>query len=137
MQNSDYIEHRDTIKRYLSILFHFIIIEIPDIDTKEPRYELSLLGIVLILAIVTHPHQKMFYANHVAVKNNEDLISFYNKVSANYVDKLPLIFGKWTFLTNTWRYAYRWFLPVLYLNIEDEFARAMTSGSSICNSRRC
>ena len=83
---------------------------------------------MLTLAIVTHPHQKMFYKDNELEKNNQDLVEFYSMVSQNYSDKLPLIFGKWALLTRTRYYSYQWFLPVLYQNIEDEFARAIRPG---------
>jgi hypothetical protein len=40
-----------------------------------------------------------------------------------------LIFGKWTVLTKTRNYAHQWFLPILYQNLEDDFARAIKPGS--------
>jgi hypothetical protein len=97
-------------------------------DSDSPRYELSLFGIILILAIITHPNQQVFYVTNGLEKKTEDLIQFYSKVSQNYVEKLPLIFGKWPFLTKTWRYAHQWFFPVLYERTEDEFARAIRPG---------
>ena len=41
---------------------------------------------------------------------------------------MPLIFGKWALLRRTRDYAYEWFLPILYQNIEDEFARSSRPG---------
>ena len=126
-QSDDAFDYDSVVKKYLEFLSRLVIIRTDCAD--GPRYELSLLGVILILAVVTHPHQKMFYKNNGLEKNNKDLVEFYSMVSQNYADKLPLIFGKWALLTRTRAYAYEWFLPVLYQNIEDEFARAIRPGS--------
>jgi hypothetical protein len=83
---------------------------------------------MLTLSIVTHPQQKIFYKDNGLEKNNLDLVEFYSRVSQNYADKLPLIFGKWALLTRTMAYAYEWFLPALFQNMEDEFARVIRPG---------
>ena len=125
-QYDDAFDYDGVVKKYLEYLSRLAIVRT---DCAEgPRYELSLLGVMLTLAIVTHPHQQMFYKDNEFEKNNIDLVKFYSIVSQNYADKLPLIFGKWALLTRTREYAYEWFLPVLYQNIEDEFARAIRPG---------
>ena len=125
-RSDDSFDYDGVVKKYLEFLSRLVIIRT---DCAEgPRYELSLLGVMLTLAIVTHPHQQMFYKDNELEKNNIDLVKFYSIVSQNYADKLPLIFGKWALLTRTRDYAYEWFLPVLYQNIEDEFARAIRPG---------
>jgi DNA-binding MarR family transcriptional regulator len=126
LQRLEDIDYDSIVKDYLKFLFHCIVIKNDDSD--GPRYELSLFGIILILAIITHPKQRVFYATNGLEKKAEDLIKFYNKVSQNYTEKLPLIFGKWPLLTKTWHFAYQWFYPVLYEKIEDEFARAIRPG---------
>lgn len=60
---------------------------------------------------------------------DNDLAEFYNKVSQNYADKLPLIFGKWPLLVEVSRFAYLWFFPILYQDLEDEFARFTRPGN--------
>jgi DNA-binding MarR family transcriptional regulator len=119
--------YETVIKKYLEFLSRLVIVKI-DCDDGS-KYELSLFGIMLILGIITHSHQKMFYKSDGVEKNDNDLVEFYSMVCRNYADKLPLVFGKWDLLTKTWDYAYRWFLPVLYQNIEDNYSRAMRSGS--------
>ena len=125
-RSDDSFDYDGVVKKYLEFLSRLVIIRTDCAD--GPRYELSLLGVMLTLAIVTHPHQQMFYKDNELEKNNIDLVKFYSIVSQNYADKLPLIFGKWALLTRTRDYAYEWFLPVLYQNIEDEFARAIRPG---------
>ena len=125
-QLDDVFDIDGVVKKYLEFLSRLVIVRTDFAD--GPRYELSLLGVILTLAIVTHPHQKMFYKNNELEKNNLDLVEFYSRVSQNYADKLPLIFGKWALLTRTRDYAYEWFLPILYQNIEDEFARSSRPG---------
>lgn len=123
----DEFDYSKIMRRYLDFLSHLVVSSEESVD--GPRYELSLFGIALILAIITHPRQMMFYGNNRLEKNPDDLIAFYNTVSQNYADKLPLVFGKWALLTDKCRNAYQWFLPVLYQNVMDEFARAKDSGS--------
>ena len=64
------------VKKYLEFLSRLVIVRTDFAD--GPRYELSLLGVILTLAIVTHPHQKMFYKNNELEKNNLDLVEFYS-----------------------------------------------------------
>lgn len=71
----------------------------------------------------------MFYIDNGLTKDDDDLAEFYNKVSQNYADKLPLIFGKWPLLVEVSRFAYLWFFPILYQDLEDEFARFTRPGS--------
>ena len=125
-QSDNGFDYDGVVKKYLEFLSRLVIVKTDGAD--GPRYELSLLGVILILAIVTHPHQKMFYKNNELEKNNLDLVKFYSIVTQNYADKLPLIFGKWALLTRTRAYAYEWFLPVFYQNIGDEFTRAIRPG---------
>jgi DNA-binding MarR family transcriptional regulator len=127
VQKFEDIDYDSIVKKYVEFLSRLVIIKIDCVD--GPRYELSLLGVILILAIVTNPHQKMFYTNNGFEKDDNDLAEFYCKVSKNYADKLPLVFGKWTLLTKTRNYAYQWFLPILYQKLEDDFTRAIRPGS--------
>ena len=87
---------------------------------------------MLILAIVSHPQQKMLHVEKIDrgfVTTENDLTSFYKIVSKNYADKLPLIFGKWPIITSIWPHAYKGFLPVLYQNTIDEFTRFVRLGT--------
>ncbi len=123
----DVIDYDNVVRKYLEFLSRLIIIEIDSTDGS--RYELSLFGIMLILAIVTHPNQKISYIRNGIEKNTEDIVNFYRVVSQNYAEKLPLIFGKWAILEKAYHDAYRWFFPILYENLEDEFARFTRLGS--------
>jgi DNA-binding MarR family transcriptional regulator len=127
LQMPEDLDYSKITKKYLDFLSRFVVIKMDNVD--GPRYELSLLGVLLTLAIVTHPHQQMFFKDSGHQKSDEDLMTFYDIVSINYTDKLPLIFGKWALLTNTWQYAYQWFLPVLYQKVIDEFTRSKNPGS--------
>ncbi|MGC2575430.1 MAG: hypothetical protein WA364_28315, partial [Candidatus Nitrosopolaris sp.] len=59
-------------------------------NSRDEIYELSLLGVLLVLATISlkrsHWEETNSYFNH------------YDKAAANYKEKLPLIFGKWTLL---------------------------------------
>ena len=73
-------------------------------STNE-RYELSLLGVLLILAtksLMRQRQEKTFsYADRY----------YYNKIASTYPDKLPLIFGKWKFLKDALNFD---FFPSLF-----------------------
>jgi hypothetical protein len=60
---------------------------------KDENYELSLLGVLLVLATISlkrsHWEETSSYSNH------------YDKAASNYQEKLPLIFGKWRLLKKT------------------------------------
>ena len=58
---------------------------------KDENYELSLVGVLLMLAIMS-------------LKRWEESRSYfdcYNTIASNYQEKLPLIFGKWGLLEKT------------------------------------
>jgi len=63
-----------------------------DSDSTTAKYELSLLGVLLMLAtksLMRKRQEKIFqYSDR----------GYYNKIASNYPDKLPLIFGKWKLL---------------------------------------
>jgi len=73
-------------------------------STNE-RYELSLLGVLLMLAtksLMRQRQEKTFsYADRY----------YYNKIASTYPDKLPLIFGKWKFLKDALNFD---FFPSLF-----------------------
>ena len=73
-------------------------------STNE-RYELSLLGVLLILAtksLMRQRQEKTFsYADRY----------YYNKIASTYPDKLPLMFGKWKFLKDALNFD---FFPSLF-----------------------
>jgi len=55
------------------------------------RYELSLVGILLVLATLSLRRRKTEMRERVSISAEEH----YNLIASNYQDKLPLIFGKW------------------------------------------
>lgn len=64
-------------------------------NNNQNRYELSLLGIFLMLATISLMHQ------------NKPIFSplrYYDKIASNYPEKLPLIFGKWDLLKSDLRF---------------------------------
>jgi DNA-binding MarR family transcriptional regulator len=73
-------------------------------STNE-SYELSLLGVLLMLAtksLMRQRQEKTFsYADRY----------YYNKIASTYPDKLPLIFGKWKFLKDALNFD---FFPSLF-----------------------
>jgi DNA-binding MarR family transcriptional regulator len=117
-QTSVDYDYNKIMKSYVEYLSHLIIVKHE--SPMGSRYELSLFGILLILSIITDRRQKMFYTiGNKFEKTEEDLISFYDKISQAYPEKLPLIFGKWALLSRINHNAYRWFLPVINQIIGD------------------
>ena len=87
----------------LDFLNHLVVIPIKkdegqekiqkeDTGSTNEKYELSLLGVLLMLAtksLMRHRQEKIFqYSDR----------DYYNKIASTYPDKLPLIFGKWKLL---------------------------------------
>jgi DNA-binding MarR family transcriptional regulator len=76
-----------------------------DSGSTNERYELSLLGVLLMLAtksLMRQRQEKTFsYADRY----------YYNKIASTYPDKLPLIFGKWKFLKDALNFD---FFPSLF-----------------------
>lgn len=58
---------------------------------QDQKFELSLLGILLTLSIISLKRQQ---------QKGSYYIHYYNKAATNYQEKLPLIFGKWKLLKN-------------------------------------
>ncbi len=76
-----------------------------DSGSTTAKYELSLLGVLLMLAtksLMRQRQEKTFsYADRY----------YYNKIASTYPDKLPLIFGKWKFLKDALNFD---FFPSLF-----------------------
>jgi hypothetical protein len=77
------------LNRYVDFIQHLVVISYID-EKGETRYELSLFGIALLLSV-----RACEYWNPERVFYNLDFEEFCAKLSANYPDKLPLVFGKW------------------------------------------
>src|SRR5206468_7083469 len=58
-------------------------------STNEKKYELSLLGVLLMLATISLMRQQ---------QKSSSFVSYYDKVASNYSEKIPIIFGKWKLL---------------------------------------
>ncbi|MGA7899928.1 MAG: hypothetical protein WCA39_13825 [Nitrososphaeraceae archaeon] len=97
-----------------------VLINVSEDETGKKRYELTLFGVVLILATVyhyCHIRSKIFFNELLEQEGN---YSYYSRVAVNYKDKLPLIFGKWDLLTDIFfgvGYLMRNFEPVFYKDI--------------------
>lgn len=103
LRNEDLDDSDKIIERYLDFVRHLIIVskEQPVENGGSVRYELSLFGVLLILSIIrreyswtstTRKFQDSFLYSRMGLQE------YYDKVAANYHDKLPLIFGKWDLL---------------------------------------
>jgi DNA-binding PadR family transcriptional regulator len=94
----------EKIESYLDFLNHCIVISVEEnnqIGNKNKRttYELSLFGVMLVLALLRYLYiegdefQALLYYN-LSLKD------YYTKISRNYRDKLPLIFADRHILEN-------------------------------------
>jgi hypothetical protein len=77
---------RTTVDVTMDFLNHLVVA-----STNEKKYELSLLGILLMLATISLMRQQ---------QKSSSFVNYYNKVASIYSEKLPLIFGKWKLLKN-------------------------------------
>ena len=117
-QFSETSESMEINAQYSEFISHLLIRVIE--NKTGNRYELTLFGVVLILAIVhyyRHNLPKIFFNEYLDQKRNS---YYYNKVVSNYKDKIPLIFAKWQILTDVFNgvdFLMANFKPVFYKEI--------------------
>jgi hypothetical protein len=75
----------------LKLLNHLLIVTIKAKKEENEKYELSLLGVLLTLALISLRHQEESYSD----------VDHFNTAALNYPEKLPLVFGKWELLKKT------------------------------------
>ncbi len=111
---------------YVDFIQHLVVV--PRFDEKgEIRYELSLFGLALLLSVRAPEylkHRKVFY-------NNLEFGEFCTKLSTNYHDKLPLVFGKWDSLSKETLGDYRGASEILHDLFYDHTSKAMIESSVI------
>jgi len=98
-RSSEDIEFKEYYDEFID---HLLIRVIEDRSGK--RYELTLFGVMLILAIVYYKctYDDIYFNDYLDRLGQiyPNIESYYNTVITNYQDKLPLIFGKWQLLVN-------------------------------------
>jgi DNA-binding MarR family transcriptional regulator len=80
----------------INFLEHILIVPLTTKEEKEKsnkRYELSLLGVLLVLATLSSEASKH--------RKDKEYFNYYDKAASNYREKLPLIFEKWKLLEKT------------------------------------
>jgi hypothetical protein len=85
-------------KKYADFFLHCLIIssKCDEGNDDEKKYELSLYGLMVVIAIIRyHDMGKM---RHNLFYKDMVFPDYFNKIAKNYQDKLPLIFGKWDIL---------------------------------------
>ncbi|HEY7570077.1 MAG TPA: hypothetical protein VH796_01790 [Nitrososphaeraceae archaeon] len=90
-------EPKDFSTKYSEIISH-LLIRVIDSNTGK-RYELTIFGVILILAIVYYKRaaaQSDIHFHELLLENRIE--KYYNIVVSNYKDKLPLIFKRWKLL---------------------------------------
>jgi hypothetical protein len=88
-------------RKYWDFLLHNTIIYKEESKDNIKTYELSLFGVILALTLIRY--NDMDKLKHGLYYNNISFIEYYEKIVANYKDKLPLIFGKWKVLKDILR----------------------------------
>ena len=106
---------------YLDFISHLLIHVVEDETGK--KYELSLFGVVLTLAMIyydQHNPSKIFFAEFL---NQPRTKNYYNIVVSSYKEKIPLIFFKWPQLIECFygvEYLMANFESVFYKEVRDQ-----------------
>jgi hypothetical protein len=74
---------------------HKIVVVEPNANGND-LYELSLFGVLLVQTLVRY--HEMDRLKHGLHYNDISFEDYYDKISSNYQNKLPLVFGKWNLL---------------------------------------
>jgi hypothetical protein len=113
------------LNQYADFIQHLVVV--PRLENGDTRYELSLFGIALLLSLRTCPPlnpDMLFY-------NNLKFEEFCSKLSTNYKDKLPLIFGKWDSLIKETLGDNDVIFEILRKLFDDRTSKAMIESSVI------
>ena len=101
-----------TIGSTTDYLSHLVIIPIGEKastggehNNNDLKYELSLLGVLLVLATTSLTQSK------TGPIISSSIQKYYNIAASNYHDKIPLIFGKWKLLKKVLRFD---FFPTIF-----------------------
>ena len=92
----------ELLDTYLNYLCHTMIIQKKDHDGQDDsstKYELSLLGVMLVITLIRYVHVENTESQNLLYYDTT-LIDYYNRIAANYQDKLPMIFKKWKQIGN-------------------------------------
>jgi len=76
-------------------------------DTKDQKFELSLLGILLTMGTISLRRRQGMQ------KILSSTYEYYDKIASNYQDKLPLIFGKWKLLKQVLKSKFDFYPSIL------------------------
>jgi hypothetical protein len=106
LKEQTYYIHQNVIgkrsnRKYWDFLLHNTIISKEESKDNIKTYELSLFGVILALTLIRY--NDMDKLKHGLYYNDISFIEYFEKIVANYKDKLPLIFGKWKGLKNILR----------------------------------
>src|SRR5215831_10615427 len=128
---SDYRSYNRSEGITIDLLNHLLIVAVKNKNVKEKnneKYELSLLGVLLVLAIIS------------LERRNEDTINFnhyksdcYDIAASNYREKLPLIFEKWGLLKKILRhrlYVYTSIFDYLFLDKAEILSLSVSLGGN-------
>jgi hypothetical protein len=91
------ISESEEISTKYSEFISQLLIRVIESSTGK-RYELTLFGVILILAIVYQKRTVKSYIYFNELLLGHSIEKYYNIVVSNYKDRLPLIFKKWQLL---------------------------------------
>jgi DNA-binding PadR family transcriptional regulator len=106
-QQRDASNYSSNKSKYPDLKYILIIEKKEEGVNRDIVYELSLFGIMLIVAIIRHHHIGVDSNRIDSNGDNNRLQLFFedipmeeymDKISSNYPDKIPLVFGKWNLL---------------------------------------
>jgi hypothetical protein len=117
LYESVYEPSRTTVDVTMDFLNHLVVA-----STNEKKYELSLLGILLMLATISLMRQQ---------QKSSSFVSYYDRVASIYSEKLPLIFGKWKLLKNILHLGFfPSILDHIFLDKSEIFSLSVLSGGN-------
>lgn len=92
-------EYGEMTSQYYNFISHLLICAVED-KTGKKRYELTLFGVILTLAMVQVNHRRSWKVFFNQFLDQLENANYYSRVALSYKDKLPLIFGKWKLLAD-------------------------------------
>jgi len=107
----------------MSLLDHLLIVTVRTKKEKEKnneKYELSLLGVLLVLAMISFKRKK----------GDNTYFNYYDTVASNYREKLPLIFGKWRLLEKSLDDRLYKYLDYLFLDKAEILSLSVSLGGN-------
>ena len=121
LDDAEYFEYDKRADDYIDFLTHCLIIWIN--ENKEIRYELSLFGIMIVVALIRYSkmdgtelsrHFEKNQLNELKLFNQLPIEEYFEKIATIHMNRLPLIFDIWQSIKTTWgRFSVYLFDPII------------------------